>query len=135
VILKRLPVPAPKPISYKKAWIWLGVYFLLMSPTMQLGVVPFFSRISTGTVYCGRGIGFDGEYVLASAQTVHAAKQAPSRDADYNSVCAACCLVGAICWVVCPIHNLYACRGHLFTTVSPVAISIMIATYESSHPN
>lgn len=42
VILKRLPVPAPKPISYKKAWIWLGVYFLLMSPTMQLGVVPFF---------------------------------------------------------------------------------------------
>lgn len=41
LLLRRIPLASQKAVSLKKAIIWLGAYFLLMSPTGQLGIMPF----------------------------------------------------------------------------------------------
>lgn len=46
LLLRRIPLASQKAVSLKKAVIWLGAYFLLMSPTGQLGVVPFVRVVS-----------------------------------------------------------------------------------------
>lgn len=40
LLLRHIPLAQHKTVSLKKAMIWLGIYFLLMSPTGQLGVIP-----------------------------------------------------------------------------------------------
>ncbi len=39
LLLRRIPLAQHKTVSLQKAMIWLGIYFLLMSPIGQLGVM------------------------------------------------------------------------------------------------